>query len=116
MKTMEHSYQPGMQRNYRSRATNYLRFCHFYQLTAFPTNEWDLVRYACYLANGVTSYGTITGYLSSIKRLREIGRFPFPTELHNLKLQLIAIKYELVGPVKKAIPITPVILLDFYSM
>ena len=68
------------------------------------------------MANGVTSYNTVVGYLSSIKRLHELGSFPFPLTLHMLRLELRAIKKELAGQVKKATPVTPQLLHDIYSV
>ena len=114
--TMQHGYRPGTLRNYRSRITGYYRFCQFYQLQPLPMTEWNLIRYARYLANGVTSYNTVTGYLSAIKRIHEIASIPFPSTRHQLKLELMAIRHELAGPVKQATPITPNILAEIYQV
>ena len=116
MTTLQNAYRPGTQRNYRCRANGYFRFCEFYQLPPYPATEWQLIRYARYLANGVTSYDTVKGYLSTIKRLHEIGGFQFPSETHLLKQELKAIRRELITAIKKAVPITPQILLQIYSV
>ena len=68
------------------------------------------------MANGVTSYDTVKQYLSAIKKLHELGGFEFPKEVHRLKQQLNAIRRELAGPVKKAVPITPEILSKIYGV
>ena len=66
--------------------------------------------------NAVTGADTVAGYLSSIKRLHELGGFPFPAQTHLLKLQMMAIRRELAHLVKKAPPIAPEILLDIYQV
>ena len=108
-------YRPNTIRNYKSRANIYIRFCQIYQLDPFPTSEWNLIRYARYLANGVTSFGTVKGYLSAVKRFHEIAKIPFPTDLSLLKLELMSIRKELATVVKKATPMTPQLLLDIYN-
>ena len=116
VKTMTYGYRPGTQCNYKSCANGYHRFCYFYELQPFPATEWNLVRYVRYLANGVTSYGTVTGYLSTIKRLHEIGGYPFPQELHQLKLELMTIKFELAGPMKQVTPVTLSLLVRIFEV
>ena len=93
----------------------YFRFCEYYELILFPASEWQLIRFVRYVANGVTSYDTVTGYLSSIRRLHELGGFPLPKEVHWLKLELMAIKRELAHLVKKAPPITPLMLVEMFQ-
>ena len=114
-KTLKTAYRPNTARNFRSKANIYLKFCQLFQLTPFPTTEWNLIRFARFIANGVTSYDTVKGYLSGIKRFHEIARFKFPTNLYTLKLEMMAIKRELAGPVKKAVPVTPQLLSQIYS-
>ena len=112
---MRYSYRPGTQRNYKSRARGYYHFCQFYELEMFPATKWNLVRYVRCLANGVMSYGTVTGYLSTIKRLHQLGRYKFLTDTFQLELELMAIKHELAGPIKKAVPITPALLVRIFE-
>ena len=114
-KTLRNVYRPNTARNYRSRANIYLRFCHFYKIKAFPVQEWDMVRYARYLANGLTCYDSLAGYVSTIKRLHELGGYQFPEHTHILKAQMLALKREMAAPVKKAPPVTPVILSQIHA-
>ena len=113
--TLQTGYRPNTQRNYRSRANIYIRFCQIYRLCPFPVTEWNLIRYARYIANGVTAYDTVKSYLSAVKRFHELGGIEFPEQLHLLKVELMAIKKELVGPVKKAVPLTTELLLEIYK-
>ena len=115
IKTLQHIFRPNTARNYRSRMNGYFRFCHFYQLRALPATEWNLIRYVRYLGNGLTSYDSLAGYLSTVKRAHELGGFEFPQNTHLLKAEMLALKRELAGPVKKAPPVTPVILSDIYK-
>ena len=93
----------------------YFRFCTYYGLQPFPADEWQLVRFARYVANAVTSYDTVAGYLSSIKRLHELGDFVFPRNTYLLKLELMAIRRELAHLVKKAPPVTPELLASIFQ-
>ena len=65
-----------------------------------------------YVANAVTSFDTVTRYLSLVKRLHEFGAMAFPAQVHLLKFELMVIKKELMHLVKKAPPIMPTILLE----
>ena len=102
-------------RNYKSRGNIYIKFCHIYGIDPFPTTEWDLIRYARYLANGVTSYDTVKNYLSAVKRFHELAAVEFPKQLNLLKLEMMSIRKELATVVKKAVPITPQLLLELYQ-
>ena len=104
IQSLKTGYQPGTLRNYRTRSTCYLRYAHFYGVKPFPADEWSLIRYARYLGNGMTSYDTVKQYMSAVKRLHELGSYPFPSpkELHTLAMEMRAIKFELAGPIKKS--------------
>ena len=65
--------------------------------------------------NGVTSYDTVTGHLSTIKRMHELGGWETIEHPHLLRLELMAIKRELAHVIKKAPPITPEILVEIYK-
>ena len=114
--TLSTAYRPGTQRSYRSRMNGYYRFCEFLMVMPLPATEWNLIRFARYLANGVTCYGTIKGYLSTIKKAHELSGIKFLTECHLLKHHLMGIRRELAVPVKKAAPLTPELLIDLYSV
>ena len=43
-------YRPDTVHNYKSRANIYIRFFKLYNITMFPSVEWDLIRYARYIA------------------------------------------------------------------
>ena len=68
------------------------------------------MRFARYIANGVISCDTVAGYLSTIKRLHELGGFEFPKTVYLLKHQIAALRRELAHIIKKAPPITLQIL------
>ena len=110
------AYRPGTLRNYRSKSNSYLRFTEFYQIAPFPATEWNLIRYARYLANGMTSYDSVKGYLSGVKRLHELGGYTFPTQMKILAAIMRSIKYELAGAVKKAVPVTPHLLRRIFKL
>ena len=112
MDTMKTGYRPNTLRNYKSQSNIYFRFCELYRLCPFPVTEWQLVRYARYLTNGLTSYDSVKGYLSMVKRMHELGGFEYPNQLHLLDHEMRAIQFELIHEVKKAVPMTPQLLAD----
>ena len=68
-----------------------------------------------YLANGVTAYGTVKGYISTIKKCHELAEIPFPEKCNILRHHMMSIRRELAKPVSKAAPITPTLLVEIYS-
>ena len=79
-----------------------------------PVDEWQMVRFARYLANGVSSYDTVSGYISTIKRMHELAGVKYPENTHLLKLELMSIRRELAHLLKKAPPITPELLVKIH--
>lgn len=115
--TMRHSYQDSTMKNIRSQALIYNRFCELYGFEMFPADAWQMVRYARYVANTVTSYETVLNYLSGVRRLHELGGYPVPgPDEPNMKHLLRAIKRELAHPVKQAEPVTPDLLRRIYRL
>lgn len=115
-RTMRNSYQPSTLKNIKSQALVYQRFCDFYGLTMFPADAWQLVRYARYVANTVTSYETVQNYLSGVRTLHELGGFPVPgTQEPNIRHIMRAIRQELAHPIKQAEPMTTTMLKDIYN-
>lgn len=76
--TMRRSYQPSSLKNIRSQALIYSRFCEFYGLQMFPADVWQMIRYARYIANTVTSCETVLNYLSGVRRLHELAGYHVP--------------------------------------
>lgn len=114
--TMRRAYRPGTLRNIRSQALIYSRFCEFYGLKMFPASSWQLVRYARYIANTVTSHETVLNYLSGVRKLHELAGFSIPgADDPNLKHIMRAIKAELAHPIKQAEPMSPAILKQIYN-
>lgn len=82
----------------------------------FPASEWQLVRYARYVANTVTSYETVANYIAGVRTLHRLAGFPVvESSAPNLTHILRGIKFELAHPVKQATPITIEILRDMYN-
>lgn len=81
----------------------------------FPAGAWQLVRYARYIANTVTSHETVMNYLSGVRKLHELAGYPVPgPQEPNMKHLMRALKLELAHPVKQAIPVTPELLRSIY--
>lgn len=114
--TMTRSYQPSTLKNIRSQALIYSRFCEFYGFQRFPATAWQLVRYARYIANTVSSYETVLNYLSGVRKLHQLGGYDVPgADEPNIKHLLRAIKQELAHPLKQAEPMTVDMLKRIYN-
>lgn len=103
-------------KNLRSQALIYSRFCEFYGLQVFPADEWQMVRYARYIANTVISYDTVVNYISGVRTLHQLAGFEIvDLSSPNLRFMLRAIKRELAHPVKQAVPMTPQLLRELFN-
>lgn len=113
--SLRNGYRASTLKNIRSQALIYSRFCEFYGLDMFPADSWQLIRYARYVANMVTSAETVNNYISGVRKLHQLAGFPVPgTNDPNLSHMLRAIKFELAHPIKRAVPMTPDLLRDIY--
>lgn len=113
--TMRKSYQPSSLKNIKSQALIYHRFCNYYGFRMFPATAWQLVRYARYIANTVTSYETVQNYLAGVRKLHELGGYKVPgPQEPNIKHIMRALRQELAHPIKQAEPMTPVMLQAIY--
>lgn len=114
--TMSRAYRKNTLKNLRSQALIYHRFCVYHNLSMFPATEWQMVRFARYLGNSVTSVETVKNYLAGVRTLHRVGGFrvPDPSE-PNLNLLLRGLKFELAHATKQARPMTPRILYMIYQ-
>ena len=104
---MRLAHRLNTRRNKRSQASIYQRFCDTHDLNEMPTDEWQLVRYAVYTAERVTSHGTVANYVGGIRQLQHTAGYDTPAaDSPNLRLILQGIKSYLAKPVRQATPIT----------
>lgn len=114
--TLSRAYRKNTLKNLRSQALIYHRFCMFYGLKMFPADEWQLVRFARYLGNSLTSAETVQNYLSGVRTLHRIGGYSVPdASSPNLALMIRALKFELAHATKQAKPLTPRLLFRIYQ-
>lgn len=115
--TLGQAYRRNTLRNLRSQALIYHRFCVYYGLQPFPASEWQMVRFARYLGNSVTSVETVKNYISGIRTLHSIAGYKTTNTLGpNLTLMIRALKFELAHAVKQAKPMTPRLLFKIYQI
>ena len=108
---MRKGFRPSTHKNKRSQAAIYTHFCKVHELDEFPADEWQLIRYATYTAERVTTAGTVNNYVASVRSLQELAGFPAPAPSSpNLKLVMNGIKNYLAKPVNQAVPMTIEIL------
>lgn len=82
----------------------------------FPASNWQMVRFARYLGNSVTSWETVNNYLAGVRTLHRIGGYPVPdTNDPNLDLVLRGLRFELAHATKQAKPMTPRLLFQIYQ-
>ena len=87
-----------------------------HKLTPFPADDWQMVRFARYVANTVHTVGTVQNYTGGVKKLHDLGGYatPSPNE-SNFKLIIQALKAKLAKPVKQAKAMTPQLLRAIYD-
>lgn len=115
--TMTKAYRKNTLKNLRSQALIYHRFCVYTGHHLFPASNWQMVRFARYVGNSVTSIETVQNYISGVRTLHRIGGFPVPdSQDPNLQLLLRGLKFELAHATKQAKPITPRMLFKIYQI
>ena len=110
------AYRPGSYKNCKSQAHIYLNFCHTHNLSPFPADEWQMVRFARYVANTVQTSGTVQNYTGGVQKLHDLaGHEVSDSGESNFKLIIQLLWAELAKPVKQAEPMTPEILREIYN-
>ena len=78
-----------------------------------PADEWQLIRYAVYMAEHVTSHGTVDNYVTGVCTIQKLAGYPMtPASSPNLKLVMDGIKAHLAKPANQATPMTLQILFE----
>lgn len=111
------AFAKGTYKNLRIQWKAYFLFCYFFNLTPVPTNIQTLVWYAQFLSRSMKSSASVKNYIHSLKTLHLFlgTQCPDLSEFH-LKLVLKGIARSNPHCTHQAWPITPSILLEFYSL
>ena len=70
-----HAFVTGTYRNLHCQWVKYLKFCLYFDLTAFPVRGEILTWYAQYLSRALNTHDSIISYLSAIKLLHKLLEF-----------------------------------------
>ena len=108
------SYAKSTQAAYKTNLKTYLRLCCYYSCVPVPASQETLSCYVAFLARSL-SPSSITSYLNIIRILHLDAGLVNPLE-HNWELQMVRRGVaQLKGvPVKQKLPITLVLLRDFF--
>ena len=69
---IRNSNAPGTQRNVDSQLNQYLEFCAFANMKAYPTNEFKITKYATFLSKQVKTVQSIRRYCATICQHNEL--------------------------------------------
>ena len=114
--TKNRAYAEGTQKNLHVQWNSFMEFCRHFQLCHLPASVNTLCLYAQYLSYRMSSVESIRNYLHGVKLLHLFAGLDFP-HLDNfvVKLVLRGLKKTLSHTPRRALPITPDILLSFLS-
>ena len=108
---MKMGQRPNTRRNTRCYANSYQGFCDEMKIEELPADEWQLMRYAVYTAQRVSSAGTVDNYVGGVRTLQRLAGYQVsPPSSPNFKLAVNGIKAKLAKPVRQAQPMTTEIL------
>ena len=98
---MNCGYRENTKKNFRSKLGIYSKFYQETGAYEFPANEWQLIRYACYTSEKVTSSKTVENYVGGIRMLhRTAGYEAVPASAPNLKMIMNCLKADMAWPTK----------------
>lgn len=82
----------GTWRNLKTHSKRYHEFCMVLKVEPFPLTEMNLCRYVAYLTFTLSSYGSVTNYLSGVRKLNALARLNQPSETGYLDSVLKGVK------------------------
>ena len=110
------AYASGSIRNLKLQWETFLLFCEKFSLVPFPVEPTTLTLFAQFLARSFKSVSSIQNYVNGVRVLHSLTHTHFPSDqLWEYKLVLKGIEKQLNHTVKRALPVTPAILLEFYK-
>ena len=112
------AFARGTYRNLKVQFTSYLLFCEFFGLIALPTSVDILSLYIEFLSRSFKSVASIQNYVSGVKTLHLLLGLNFPSEDSDwfcIKLLYRGIARLHPHRPRRALPITPEILLNMFN-
>ena len=110
------AFAEGTLKNLIGQWVKYLTFCLFYGFQALPASIDTLCRYAQYLSANLKAHGSLLCYLSGVKTLHRLMRYPVD-QFHDLLVKLTLKGIHRNNPYipKEAPPMTLEILSEIYN-
>ena len=115
--TQGKAYAEGTLENYRVQWALYFNFCMYFRRVALPAQSQTLVTYMQFLSHKMKALGTIKSYVAGVKTLHDlldIDTTAFRTV--RVKLMWMGLENSITHVPKRAVPISPQILVDIKSM
>ena len=110
---MRSAFAEGSLKNLHIQWQTFFIFCEYFKLPVLPASVKTLCAFAQFLSRSFKSVNSIKNYLSGIKTLHTLLDLNYPSdELIHLRLLLRGLARIKSHVPKKALPITPNILLD----
>lgn len=108
------AFAEGTIKNHKVQWKTYFLFCQYFGLRPLPTNCNIMCLYAQFLSRSFQSVQSIKNYISGVKLLHLFLDLEYITESFQLNLLLKGISRLNPHMPRKALPITPDILMDFF--
>ena len=110
------AFAEGIYKNLKIQFKSYFLFCTYFKLTPLPTTVSKLCHYGEFLSRSFKSVNSIQNYISRVNTLHLLAGFEFPSENWcSVKLLYRGLARENPHLPHRALPITPVILLQMYT-
>ena len=110
---LQNAFAPGTRKNQILHQNRYIAFCQQTQYPIWPIEEAHLCRYACFLAQSLSTAEAISNYIQGIKNWALIqGQDITAFASSRLKLTLRGLRRQKRHLPRQALPITPNLLLQ----
>ena len=114
---MANAKAPGTKKTNMSQLKSWFRYCQLAQIPRLPVGGWHLAMYVTSLvvSGKVKSAGSLANYVSTVRGYhRDMGYdCPTPSQFGPLQRVIDGARRLACRPIKKSLPITPKILINF---
>jgi hypothetical protein len=111
------AFAEGTRANFRTQLKAYLLFCTYFNCLSVPAAITTIEAYVQFLSRSFKSVQSIRNYLNGVRFLHLLHDAPIPSfSSWQIKLLLRGITRVLLHTPKRALPITPPILLQLHSV
>lgn len=109
------AFADGTRNNLISQWKAYFLFCTYFELPVLPASVDSICMYVQFLSRSFSSVNSIKNYLNAVKLLHLFNDLECRLDVMDIKLLLKGITRLHPHCEKRALPIDPYILMEFYE-